>query len=148
MPPTGEQVTIYFKGTYGISKKEGTLQYADKHGVTFIPKRARKPATIMSYYDPFWMVVKGVGHPDPDAAFGAEEPGASAGVSTKKGKYRGQDPRWVDDLMAGAAKGLKPLCMYKDGTFTNPGNVPAPPERNAGAMESIRPELADLRSLL
>jgi hypothetical protein len=144
MPTSGEKVTIYFKGPAGISKKEGVLQYADKHGVSFIPKRARKPATIMSYYDPFWMVVKGHGHPDPGSNFNEPEAGATPGVTVQKGKYRSTDPRWVDDLMAGAAKGLKPLCMYKDGTFTNPGNVPAPPER----QESIRSELEDLRSLL
>lgn len=146
MPPSGEKVTIYFKGPVGISKKEGVLQYADKHGVTFIPKRARKPATIMSYYDPFWVVVKGHGHPDPDDAFNPPEAGSggTSSVTVSKAKYRGTDPRWVDDFLNGPGKGLRPLCMYRDGTFSNPGNVPEPP----GKSESIRSDINDLRSLL
>lgn len=140
--PTGPKVTIYFKGVLGISKKEGIVQYANKHRVQYMAKGARTRASVIdSYYSPFFLVVAGWGHPDADTAWQPPEQSAP-GVTVQKSKYTSTDPRWVDDFLAGSGRGLKPLAMLKNGTFTNPGNIPE------GPTESLRDNVGDLRALL
>jgi len=146
--PTGPKVTIYFKAVLGIGKKEGIVQYASKHRVQFMAKGARTRASVIdSYYSPFFLVVAGWGHPEPDSMWDPAKTSTSGGVTTQHGRYTSTDPRWVDDFLSGPGKGLKPLAMLKDGVFTNPGNIPEGPEKGT-AEASIRPELDDLRTLL
>lgn len=145
MPPkvTGPKVTVYFKGILGISKREGVLQYANKHRLTYMAKGARSRVSVVdSYYSPFFVAVAGWGHPDPGTDWEPAEPGSSPGVSVQKSKYTSTDPRWVDDFLAGPGKGLKPLVMLKNGTFSNPGNIPE------GPTESLKDNVADLSVLI
>jgi len=59
-----ERVTIYYTGAMGnIAKMEGALTDMSYNGVAgtvdYIPKGGRRERTIMTYYSPFILVVKG-----------------------------------------------------------------------------------------
>lgn len=121
------KATVYHKTAVGsIGKIECFVTEVSRSGVTFIPARGRRERTIMSYYDPFWMVVAGWGHPTPEA--GMRVVHSAPGVEVSQGAYRSQDPRWVEDFLASAGKGLKALASYRSGTFENPGKLPGPGE--------------------
>ncbi len=73
-----EKITIYTSSIFGVRKAEGTLlrigkkdyaQYRDCPYVHFIPKGKRKPDGVMGTYQPYIVVLKGHGHPDPQSPF-------------------------------------------------------------------------------
>lgn len=124
----GEQLkaTIYHKTASGsIGKTEGFVTDVNKHGVTYIPARARKERMIMSYYDPFWMVVAGWGHPTPPDPYKVVS--KTPEVEVRQGLYRSTDPRWVADFMADIGEKLKPLAVFDSGDFKVHGKVPQKP---------------------
>ncbi len=144
-PAKGEKITIYMTGVAGaITKREGFLKSADRNGITYFPPKARKHAAmVMSYYAPFWMIVKGWGHPAPDSLFLPPEAGDTPGVTTQKGRYRSSDPRWVEDFFSGPGKHLKPWAMLRNGSFEKASDFPETP-----ASESLRAHLDDLGLLI
>lgn len=119
----GEKVTIYSKAPVGIAKAEGFLTGVNDSMVTYIPKGGRRERAVMSYYAPFWMVVKGWKQPEPSDPFG-KDTSSTKGVSVQKAHYRSTDPRWVSDFLEGPGKSLKPLAVHQNGSLKTYGNVP------------------------
>ena len=112
----GVKATIYRKGPLGIDRAEGFVTGVSEHGVDYRPRRG-KARSIMSYYDPFWMVVLGWGHPDPGDPWDDAEDG-EGGTQVQKALYRGTDPRWVDDFLSGPGRNLKPAAVYRNKKLT------------------------------
>lgn len=129
----GEKVTIYSKAPVGIAKAEGFLTGVNDSMVTYIPKGGRRERAVMSYYAPFWMVVKGWKQPEPSDPFG-KDTSSTKGVSVQKAHYRSTDPRWVSDFLEGPGKSLKPLVVHQNGSLKTYGNVPM---IQAEAIEAI-----------
>jgi hypothetical protein len=119
-PDRGQKVTIYSKGAGGnIVKAEGYLKEASDHGVKYIPKRGKRERMVMTYYSPFIMVVSGWKRPDPDSLYDPATADTSGGVTTTRGRYRGTDPRWVEDFLM-KIPGLKPIALYRGGKLQGP----------------------------
>jgi len=97
-------VTIYAQHNVGFVKHEGKLQecgekqYAQNKRlpyVTFIPKGKRKPQTIVDNF----LVLDGLGYPDPPDAYNTEE--SKDGLGTRqRGKYSMFDPRYAIEVNA------------------------------------------------
>jgi hypothetical protein len=120
----GLKASLYHKTAVGsIGKVECFITDVNKDGVTFIPARGRSERTLMSYYDPWWMIVAGWGHPSPD---GAWRDGSSnqPGLTIHQSKYRRHDDRWVSDFLEGPGKSLKPLAIYDGNKLEIHGKVP------------------------
>lgn len=103
-----EKVTIYAAGGFGIVKTEGKLiahgrkkyaQYDAAPFVHFIEKGKRTPRGYCEGYKPFFLVVKGHGHPDPDSGF-ISEPSGVPGISCQASRYGSFDPRYQTDFNA------------------------------------------------
>ena len=111
--PDLPKVTIYTGGgsVIGIRKIEGYLSTVSKHGINFIPKRGKRERMIMTYYDPFIMVVEGWGKPNPPDKMVPME-STTPGVEVSKGKYRSTDPRWITDFTEGVGKSLRPIVLF------------------------------------
>ncbi len=125
----GEKITVYFHSMISIGKLEGFMKDVSGNGtfarVNFYKKNARKHSTtIDSYYNSFWMVVKGWGHPDPDSGWNPAERDPVSGVTTQTGKYMGASSGPQNDFLAGPGRGLKAWAMYKDKNFTADSDVP------------------------
>lgn len=151
----GEKITVYASGFVGISKTEGYMKQVNgKAGsggsasVEFFKKNARKHASVVdSYYHPFWMVVKGWGHPDPDS--GWESPEASAsGVVVQKAKYSGASSGPKDDFLSGPGKNLKPWAMYKDKILMADDDVPRPAKKEESSeMSTFRQQIRSISEM-
>ncbi len=107
MSTTMEKITIYSGGgMFGIHKTEAKLiahgkkplaQYTDAPFVHFIEKGKRTPKGIQMGYNPFILILKGHGHPDPDSPFVEQDIGET-GMVCKKSRYASCDPRYVFDF--------------------------------------------------
>lgn len=119
---SGPKVTVFYRGASvaHIYKKEGQLLEIDTdNGVTLLPKRARRPISIDTYYnDMMILVMPGWGYPDPEDVYGEVEWGDSgAGIQQVKPQYRGRtstDPRWVQEFLQDY-RGKKPVALFING---------------------------------
>jgi len=70
-------VTVYFMGEFGMGliKVEGKLkaldtkkyaQYNNAPFIDLVPSKKRKTRRFMQTYDPYMVVLEGIGHPDPN----------------------------------------------------------------------------------
>lgn len=112
-----EPVTIYTSGEFfgSINKYEGKLvecgtkqyaQYDHAPYVFFIPKGKRKARGFVKGYQPWIVIVKGVGHPTPPDMFTAPRMSES-GMMVKESRYSSFDDRYktefnpvIDQLIA------------------------------------------------
>jgi hypothetical protein len=146
----GEKVTIYHVAPLGgLVKTEGYLKGVSKSGVTFVPKKGRRERMIMSYYDPFWLVAKGWGHPDPKNP--QRIVSKTGGVVVSKPKYGGVKGtiRHAEDFMATVGKDLKSktMAVYQGKSLKTYGNVPTIQQQEASEVSSIKELTSDLREL-
>lgn len=74
-------------------------QYANAVVADFIPAQKRTARQVYQTTNPYLLILKGVGHPDPDDLYGAEERTAS-GCTVARSRYRSCDPRWMTDFDA------------------------------------------------
>jgi len=131
----GEKVTIYFSSPMGaIDKVEGYLSSVSEHTVDFVPKRGRNEATIMSYYTPFWMVVKGWNLPAIKTT-AWRDVRQEKGVMSATSKYTAYDPRWISDFMTAGGKKLKPMAIYHNRKLRTFGKVSQRGEQQAEAVD-------------
>lgn len=101
-------VTIYRSTEMfgSIVKNEGKIldygtrkyaQYENAAFVEYIPKRKRNGFRFIKGYDPYFLVIKGHGHPDTPSMFG--EPFVDAnGTTIKQSSYSSFDERYKQDF--------------------------------------------------
>lgn len=117
-------VTIYTAGDMlgSINKYEGKLvkcglqryaQYDNAPFVQFIPKGKRKAAGFVKGYKPFVLVLKGVGHPEPDDMFDAPKTSES-GLTIRAAKYSAFSGGWETDFNAKIKDYLTPEMILLD----------------------------------
>lgn len=142
----GPKVTIYSKGPAGnIIRTEGLLtaihNSAGWANVAFIPKGARREAMIMSYYSPFWMVVEGWGHPEPQGLYDPATERGSGEVTSMRGRYRSQDPRWEKDFYNSLFDKLKSkiIAVHKEGKtkIVKPNLVPETKVQESSMVDKL-----------
>ena len=101
------QITVYWTGEFfgSVIKKEGTLiehgtrkyaQYNNAPFVKMIPARKRNGVMIAKEYNPFILVLEGVGHPEPEGMWKSSQP--VNGVTVTESRYSSFDDRWVTDF--------------------------------------------------
>ena len=141
----GEKVTLYAKGGFGnIVKIEARLHetglrnrttYATKSVpyAVFTPKRKRKErAFTVTERDPFLLILKGWGGPDPAGIFGEETKDPKTGVTTRHSTHVSFDPAFRSDfdalidplLESGAIEVI--LDVRDDSSFSTPVEEDAP----------------------
>lgn len=102
-----KKVTIYRAGEFlgNIIKTEARLvdhgrrkyaQYNNAPFVRFIPKRKRKECGFVKGFKPYFIILEGWGHPDPDGAWG--EIDNSGALPMQQAKYSAFDEGWVRDF--------------------------------------------------
>ncbi len=102
----GELITAYFQGGMGMGiirvegrlKDIGTRKYAQYNGAAYlhmIPKRKRKVRGYLQTYNPYMLVLAGVGHPNPEDGFNIIKDDGD--VVVKQSKYMSFDPRWKEE---------------------------------------------------
>lgn len=105
---TKQKVTLYCKSAFGIKKYEGKLiehgtspyaQYENAPYVVFIPKGKRNPRKFREGYKPFFLILAGWEHPEPDSALVDTEPTAS-GIMVARSRYASFDDSWQRDFNA------------------------------------------------
>lgn len=124
-----ELFTIYTSGAFGVQKIEGKIldfgtkpyaQYKEAVFVHYIPKGKRKPTGFVVGYRPYVVILEGIGHPEPDDAFG---PSKDDGVLiTKQTRYSSFDERYSTEFDQKIEKYLsdkKPLLDIRHTVNTN-----------------------------
>ena len=103
---TTEFDTMYYEDGFGsISKMEikliecGTRQYAQYSAapfVKYVQKGKRKPSGYIKGYEPYILILKGTGHPEPASMF--DKVSDKDGVSVSKSRYLSYDKRYKTDF--------------------------------------------------
>lgn len=98
--------TMYYTDGFGsISKMEikliecGTRQYAQYSAapfVKYVQKGKRKPSGYIKGYEPYILILKGIGHPEPASMF--DKVSDKDGVSVSKSRYLSYDKRYKTDF--------------------------------------------------
>jgi hypothetical protein len=100
-----QKITIYKSGSFGVQKYEGKLldlgkkdyaQYKGAPFVDFIPARKRTGSRLIATFQPYLVVLLGVGHPEVPSPFGPTT--VSNGLTTKMSKYSSFDERYKTDF--------------------------------------------------
>lgn len=129
MDMKNEQVTIYVKTAFGIHKSEGKLQrigvspyaqYSKSPFVEIIPKGKRKPVGYRSTYQPYLVVLKGVGHPDPLDPFTSPKL-SSSGLVVKETRMSSFDEGYqkeFDKVLDPVIQSSSPESILMDFRFT------------------------------
>ena len=107
---TQEKVTIYAgSGMFGVHKIEGKLiahgrkkfaQYDNAPFIHFVEKGKRTPKGYCEGYKPFFLILKGHGHPNPDDPFVTNDLDGVPGMVIKKSRYASCDSRYQTDFNA------------------------------------------------
>jgi hypothetical protein len=104
-----KSVTYYYKSEFGmgINKIEGKLvnigfekyaQYNDAFFVTLIPKGKKTALKFRQTYNPFAIVIAGLGHPNPDDTF--EVVKEESDVIVSKSKHSSFSENWILEFNA------------------------------------------------
>lgn len=117
-------VTIYSNSEFygSINKYEGKLvkcgvqryaQFDAAPFVHFIPKGKRKPiGFVKASHEPFLLILKGTGHPEPESMFG--KPVSDGGVTLRTATYSGFDKGYENDFNAKMDDYLNPEMILLD----------------------------------
>jgi hypothetical protein len=107
----GELITVYYRASMmgSIVKQEGKLlkvgrqqyaQYPNAPYLEYVPKRKRNGLRLFQSFQPYMLVLKGHGHPDPTELFGINLGSFQPGVAVKTTSYASFSSGWVTDFEA------------------------------------------------
>lgn len=97
-----DKVTVYYKGDFGmaIQKIEGRLseigtkrfaQYLNAPYIKIIPKRKCKDIQLIQSFNPYMLVLSGVGHPEIDNGM------VQVSEIVSRSKHNGFSPNWITE---------------------------------------------------
>lgn len=125
-------VTIYSAGVFGVNKSVGKVidfgtrkcaQYSAAAFINFVPKGKRSPRAFVVGYKPYFLIIDGENHPEPDDIFGEAKISEDGLLITRITKYSSYDDERLTDFDQKIGEYLKDKVVLMDIRHTVQTNI-------------------------